>query len=187
MWKFILCSFLFLGWGFYELSGGADFAAPPEKARVAKQLATYDVPEDSTQTAPTLVAAAPSIATPEIDVEVEAQPAAPITQEDVILASSSRPQARSTESEAEAGTGETFTPTVAPAVEVEETHTADLRSVSGNRVNMRGGPSTDFEVLAKLVRGDQVQVLESTGSGWVKLEVVATGQVGWMAERLLTR
>ncbi len=29
MWRFILLSFVFLGWAFYELSGGADYHPSP--------------------------------------------------------------------------------------------------------------------------------------------------------------
>ena len=62
----------------------------------------------------------------------------------------------------------------------------DTRSVTGDRVNMRNGPSTDFAVLTRLNRGDQVVVLETQADSWVKLQVTASGQVGWMVERLLT-
>ncbi len=203
VWKFILCTFAFLAWGFYELSGGSEFAPPPEKARVAKQLATYDVPEGSTQTATDLVAAAPSVSDPASEpsdaVEVTRQAndqsfTTVVPGDSPTLVSSRRPQARSADlaaisAETTTGTGETFTPTatVVQSPTPNAAADADLRKVAGNRVNMRGGPSTDYAVLAKLGQGDEVQVLETPGNGWVRLQVVQTGEIGWMAERLLTR
>ena len=44
MSRFVLASFAFLGWGFYELSGGADFT-PPQRPVVEKSAAT--APADS--------------------------------------------------------------------------------------------------------------------------------------------
>jgi uncharacterized protein YgiM (DUF1202 family) len=62
----------------------------------------------------------------------------------------------------------------------------DLRNVSASRVNMRQGPGTDFNVVAKLTLGTEVEVLRDQGDGWVKLRVVDSGRVGWMADHLLT-
>ncbi|MEZ5716766.1 MAG: SH3 domain-containing protein [Paracoccaceae bacterium] len=62
----------------------------------------------------------------------------------------------------------------------------DLRNVSASRVNMRQGPGTDFNVVAKLTQGTEVEVLRDQGDGWVKLRVVDSGRVGWMADHLLT-
>ena len=38
MWRFILISFAFLGWSFYELSGGADYAPVTNSIQVRAQL-----------------------------------------------------------------------------------------------------------------------------------------------------
>ncbi len=62
----------------------------------------------------------------------------------------------------------------------------DIRRVSGNTVNMRSGPGTDYEKVGRLSKGTQIAVLEEPGNGWVKLEVLATGETGWMADWLLT-
>jgi uncharacterized protein YgiM (DUF1202 family) len=62
----------------------------------------------------------------------------------------------------------------------------DIRTVSGNRVNVRGGPSTNFSVVSKLIRGDAVEILEDNGNGWVKMRSVLTGEEGWMADFLLS-
>lgn len=63
--------------------------------------------------------------------------------------------------------------------------TRDIREVTGDLVNMRSGPGTDFDRIDKLSRGTEVEVLESDGRGWVRLRVVETGEVGWVADWLV--
>ena len=62
----------------------------------------------------------------------------------------------------------------------------DIRTVSGNRVNVRGGPGTDFGIVARLVRGDAVKIIQDDGNGWVRFEAVNGDATGWMADFLLT-
>ena len=73
-----------------------------------------------------------------------------------------------------------------PAVAVEETPAPapDLRQVTGNRVNMRSGPSTRYAVMAQLARGHEVQVVADPGEGWVKLRS-ESGRIGWMSDDFL--
>ena len=63
----------------------------------------------------------------------------------------------------------------------------DLRSVTGNRVNMRTGPGTTYSVVAKLDRGTQVHVLADPGNGWVKLRPADGGPIGWMTASLVSQ
>ncbi len=63
---------------------------------------------------------------------------------------------------------------------------ADLRTVSGTRVNVRGGPGTDFNVVGRLTQGDEIVVLEDNGAGWVRFETPDGLTQGWMADFLLT-
>lgn len=63
---------------------------------------------------------------------------------------------------------------------------ADIRSVTANRVNVRGGPSTNYGVVGKLERGAEVRILEDDGNGWVLMEPLDGGEQGWMADFLLT-
>jgi uncharacterized protein YgiM (DUF1202 family) len=53
-------------------------------------------------------------------------------------------------------------------------------------VNVRGGPGTDFGIVTRLVRGDEVEILEDNGDGWVRLRLLGGGTEGWMADFLLT-
>lgn len=63
---------------------------------------------------------------------------------------------------------------------------SDIRTVSGNRVNVRGGPSINYGIVSKLSRGEAVQILEDNGDGWVRMKPVDGGESGWMADFLLT-
>ncbi|MGV6840746.1 MAG: SH3 domain-containing protein [Planktomarina sp.] len=161
--KFILCTFGFIAWGFWELSGGTDFEAPePKPIEVA--VVTEQTPAENI----VIIQAAAAEPTPV---------AAPIIA----------PTVHNTQTQA------TFTPTRTSALSVEPATTplptppADIRRVSGTRVNMRNGPSTNNPVLDKLSQGQLVRILQTPGNGWVKLRIQDTGQVGWMAERLLTK
>lgn len=61
----------------------------------------------------------------------------------------------------------------------------DLRIVTGTKVNLRDGPSTAFDVLTQLFEGDEVEILDDTGDGWVKLQVLNTDVIGWMSDDFL--
>ncbi|MCR8824918.1 SH3 domain-containing protein [Photobacterium sp. TY 1-4] len=63
---------------------------------------------------------------------------------------------------------------------------SDMRSVSASRVNVRGGPGTQYGVVDNLTRGTQVEILQDPGNGWVKLRPIEGGAEGWMADFLLT-
>ncbi|KEJ95144.1 hypothetical protein SUH3_23865 [Pseudosulfitobacter pseudonitzschiae] len=68
----------------------------------------------------------------------------------------------------------------------EDAIALDVRAVSGNRVNLRGGPGTNFGVVDSLTRGAQVEILQDPGNGWVKLRPLDGGPEGWMADFLLS-
>lgn len=204
--RFIVLTFLFLGWGFYELSGGADFvpetrgdkiaAAQPAEAPAEEELVTRastmsseialttamsgEAKAVATETAATLASAEQPASVPSTDAEVvymyeslvEGAPTVadilPDTEIAVILPDGSE----------------------APAVEATPAamNTAaegELRRVSGDWVNMRAGPGTDYGVVDTLPKGTEVEVFEVQG-GWARLRNLATGDEGWMSARLLT-
>ena len=156
--KFIIASFLMLGWGFYEMSGGADFV--PEVRPIA-QVAVKTQPLDPVPFDAPLVTRAASIALPSFPDPAGAK---------VITASLAT------------------TPIVQDAVAAppESIAAIDLRQVSGARVNMRSGPSTSYSVLDTLARGTTAEVIEVTADGWARIRVTSTDQIGWMAARLLS-
>ncbi|MFW5654859.1 MAG: SH3 domain-containing protein [Roseicyclus sp.] len=53
--------------------------------------------------------------------------------------------------------------------------------VTGDRVNLRAGPSTGNEVLAALTLGTEVELIERVADGWAHLRVPDTGLTGYMS------
>ena len=174
MARFMIVTFLLLGWGFFELSGGNDFT-PREPEPKPLNALLEEVAQEEERTLVARADQAPASA------EIIGQ--APDREEraQVTLAGfgNSTPSLATLLGDAEQK--------LEPVVPVEEVAAAiDLRAVNGNRVNMRNGPGTNYQVLDKLVRGDEAEVLQEPGNGWVKIRVISSGRIGWMASRLLT-
>lgn len=199
--KYIVVSFAFMALAFYELSGGDDFT--PRKAEsIAAAKAEQEAKEQARATRraqvtpdrvplPTAVAEVALRTQPEPAVATQAAP----VQSAVQTADAADPEAtlRTTLISLEQS-GEMFarpisqlgaTPeAVRPAYVPQPT--VDMREVAGSRVNMRVGPGTSFGVVTSLPQGTAVEVIDTDGSGWVKLRTVDEELVGWMAEYLLT-
>jgi hypothetical protein len=62
----------------------------------------------------------------------------------------------------------------------------ELRYITGSRVNVRQGPGTNYGVMARLVRGDEVEVLSNPGNGWLRLRLLPDQQIGWISESLVS-
>ncbi|WP_308915569.1 SH3 domain-containing protein [Jannaschia sp. LMIT008] len=62
---------------------------------------------------------------------------------------------------------------------------ADMLVVTGSRVNLRAGPSTQNRVVGSLTEGTRVERIADDPSGWVELRDPATGQTGFMSGRFL--
>ncbi|ARE84715.1 SH3 domain-containing protein [Roseovarius mucosus] len=202
MWRFILVSFAFLGWSFYELSGGADYR-PSANSIQARALLDNHRPQARPLRVNVIELAQDG--TPRQDAEVTRT----ITSlhdlglsmgDKVVLTLASAegdaipdpislnlPTVRVATPTALPDTPEVAQPVQAVALDGETLAAAsDLRRVSGNSVNLRTGPGTGFGRVASLKRGTEVIVLRDPGEGWIKLRVVETGRIGWMAETLLT-
>lgn len=78
-----------------------------------------------------------------------------------------------------AGLEETASATVAPDAD------PDVMFVSGSRVNVRSGPSTDFNVISSVLYGDAVEVVALDDNGWAEIRLVENGARGYMASRFL--
>ncbi|WP_165929168.1 SH3 domain-containing protein [Shimia isoporae] len=201
--KFVVVSFAFMGWAFYELSGGSDFE--PTYRR--------DVVEAQSQKSPVTPEPARITATPIEPVVTKAAAVVPTVQrkEEAIVETVAAPTSVQTpllavdaSTTANFATPQGSTPSLTDALsdKVIETQPAliklgettlilpevkkDFRSVNGSRVNLRGGPGTSFGVLGVLVRDQEVEVLRDEGKGWVKLRDQETGKVGWMAAKMLS-
>jgi len=188
MKRFILLSFLVLGWGYWEMSGGTAFVpqAPMTIAQAAPQaempgtdqpsLGGVEIATRADTTALDALAAAPgdgdAIVTDALLAEVLAStetPDAPLAPEEAVFRSLATPLE---------GTPAVQT-AAAPALPA-------LREVAGDRVNMRDGPGRNFDVIDQLTRGMLAEVLEENGTGWVRVQVEATGATGWMSADFLT-
>ena len=202
MVRFIFVTFAILAWAFYEFSGGADFV--PGQARTAdagtdplKASSLADVPARQQPAGPEVTRVSLNLTSVEDVLNGPSEP--PQIDE--------RPDA---EAPSQAGRGATIAtsddqgePDILPSlvtnaepesVLAEEDGSAsvptgastDIREVTGNRVNVRGGPGTRFGVVTQMVAGDEVEVLEDNASGWIRIRPVEGGEAGWIADFLLS-
>ncbi|MFY0311957.1 SH3 domain-containing protein [Leisingera sp. D0M16] len=208
MSRFVMLSFAFLGWGFYELSGGADFAPPqrPEPAAAAKP--DTRTPKPARITAASLTAQ--PVLTRRSQAETPGRPKAdPALRQRVAAAHlvSASGVLASTQAAFSADSGGTLqlasldgglaAITAAPAprpaaaaaaaAEPAPEPVIDRRSIRASRVNMRQGPGTSYPVITRLLAGDEVIVIEDSGTGWLHLRAPGKGRVGWIAASLVSK
>lgn len=203
--RYILLSFLFMGWTFYVLSGGADFEPPS-----AKQVATTEpIAEPQIQTEPNVAefTAPEPVAKPEPIVLLEAAAQLDRVGEPKPTNMAAAMVVAAIDTEIPAPTGIVIsadwstglesqtvgTDTVfslASLGQLPEVVTEDpfwgTRTVKGTEVNVRSGPGTTHSVVSRLIGGTEVQVLNDPGEGWVKMRHVESETTGWMAASLLT-
>lgn len=213
--RFITVSLLFMGWVFWEMSGGADFVPPSQRdaGAMASATITQDTPAMAANAAeanaaeadgaePIATRAAGSPALDGLTFATMSRPAAPETDGAASGEARIIPASATADTAAPRNIGEGSlkvialdTPTSEPVPATDPAATPekvalfdapDIREVTGSSVNMRNGPGTRFGVLDRLGRGDRVEVLQDPGQGWVKLRVERTGRIGWMADFLLT-
>lgn len=181
MKTFILLTFGFLGFAFYEMSGGSDFE--PASARMA-DATVYT--QEAVQVAQ-VVAEQPAPAATSTTASITKIDSTPdVTRVSLNLTNVGDAQAVATDKPAPAA-AQIILPSLTATTNSSGTSVeGDVRKVSGNRVNVRGGPSTNYGVGSKLTRGAEVVILEDNGDGWVKMRPVDGGETGWMADFLLT-
>ena len=63
----------------------------------------------------------------------------------------------------------------------------DIRQIRASRVNMRQGPGTIYPVMARLLAGDEVLILEDSGTGWLQLRSRKGNKIGWVAASLVSK
>lgn len=176
---FILASFAVLGLAYWQMSGGAGFVPEPwptETAEAAPARARDAVVATRAASAPVTLAAAPLTLDPEA-VAATAVAQAPAEEAAVVPAQAPPPSAP-TVAEALAGASAAVAPTAPTAPTAE----AALLRVTGERVNVRGGPGTGFGVVGQVAAGELVEAVEEAG-GWTRIR--AAGAQGWMASRFL--
>ncbi|MBQ4827134.1 SH3 domain-containing protein [Leisingera sp. HS039] len=203
MSRFVMVSFAFLGWGFYELSGGADFEPPKRPAAVA-ETDTAAQPAERPRLSAASIAAQP-VLTQRAQIQRPARPAAdPALRQRVAaghLASASgvlaTTQTAFSDEPAPGGLqlasldGGLAAITAAPAAELipqpAEVSYLDRRSIRASRVNMRQGPGTSYPVITRLLGGEEVIVIEDSGTGWLHLRAPDKGHTGWIAASLVSK
>ncbi|MFD0981566.1 SH3 domain-containing protein [Tropicimonas aquimaris] len=77
------------------------------------------------------------------------------------------------------------------AVPTENVRDAEAQSagssrflVTGNRVNVRSGPSTAFDIVGSVVAGDAVELVAFAGDGWAQIRL-PDGPEGYMSRNFL--
>ncbi len=201
--RFIMLSFLVMGWGYYELSGGADFT-PERRPETVATPAPELAPELAPDPAAEVIAAAPEAEPDPLDAvtivtraetgDIDGLPEPDSLADDAIVieADSVAEALAQALGEPVLNTGEPDPLPAAeetaalPAAETEAQpdaaligESSALREVTGDTVNLREGPGTNFTVLDRLTRGTVVSVLDTGPDGWVYVE--ANGQIGWMS------
>lgn len=216
MKRFILLSFIVLGLGFYELSGGSGFDPDAARLSVIEARQEREVARKAALPGPVYVAA-PSSPEPQVDetgaranlnlvsfASVVAEPetdetsapaalprantpeAAPEITVERLAAAQDEPLSLAALSPAQERQSNIFAGSSVVASSTNINNEKSLRSVKGTRVNMRSGPGTQYDVVAQLTQSAEVEVLTDTGNGWVELRPLDGGPTGWVAEFLLT-
>ena len=151
MKSYVWLTFGFMGWAYYEMSGGSEFVpVEREVAEIVEQIEEPDLVARADTT--TLLSVSTSNVVVEPVVAIEPEPEIAVIE------------------------------VVAEVVEPK----LDIREVASNRVNMRMGPGTNFDVITTLNPGTKLEILEVDADGWANVSTVDRGIEGWMAERLLT-
>lgn len=63
----------------------------------------------------------------------------------------------------------------------------EIWTVTGNRVNLREGASTQNGVVGQTVRGDSAEIVEMLDNGWAKVYIIERGIEAYMSASFLTQ
>lgn len=204
MGKFILITFGVMGWAFYEMSGGADFE--PASVRLANASPVTQTDLSDPENGISIKSVTPQVTAAVVTDDTELRVDNAVMRSDVDLtqvtsANDARPvpaieaQNASYQDPAQTDTADSQIvmqslivrddPLTATNASLQPEPAGDIRTVSATRVNVRGGPGTNFGVVSKLGEGDAIEVLEDNGDGWVRMRPLDGGSEGWMADFLL--
>lgn len=205
MWRFIIMTFAFLGWSFYEISGGADYQ-PREGSRQAVALQVEAERKLAALSPNTMASMSPApnasdnanVTRNLIDLTaipaVTDRPAQPVRLNSQDLPSADtladavdkRVANLSLAQPAAFAQAAGMAPVSPENLPQPAQDPRDLRHITGTSVNMRTGPGTRFGVLARVTRDTQVEVLETYENGWLRLRVIDSSKVGWVSSKLVS-
>jgi hypothetical protein len=200
MWRFIVMTFVFLGWSFYTLSGGADYQ-PREGSRQAEALKARAAAEAQVAQKPTDLAPPTAVTTtrpltdraegPAIAAAptVPADPQSPQAYPSPILQTGVTDTRIADLTLAKPANLAQVTAPIPAALTIEpepEQQPRDLRRITGDSVNMRSGPGTDYGITNRVTRDTEVEVLEAFENGWLRIRVLDGNRIGWVSSRLVT-
>ncbi|MCC7321971.1 MAG: SH3 domain-containing protein [Rubellimicrobium sp.] len=182
--RFVFVSLLVMAWAYWELSGGAGFVPETRPAAEGVTVTRADTSVIDTLAPP--APADPFAADPVSEPLAEALPG---------LAPEALP-AGDDGIDAVLGDVVGAAPEIAPEPAFEgnplitpegpaATPVADLRVVTGNRVNLREGPGTGHAQIGQLTSGTILEVVETTADGWARIMVQGSGETGWMSASFL--
>ena len=183
MGKFIIGTFAILAWAFYVMSGGSNFV--PETQLALADETQPDVTRARgidiaiTRPAPALSAANEQPA----PIEAARIPA----QQPLAVKAAYTAPANAGSTVAVIGIDDATTIAAPAPAAVASPDLLAIREVAARAVNMREGPDTSYAVIDTLPQGTQTEIIEADNTGWVRVRILNTGQIGWMAERLLTQ
>ncbi|EAR49805.1 hypothetical protein OG2516_08623 [Oceanicola granulosus HTCC2516] len=180
MTRFILLTFGFLGWAFWEMSGGDEFElqawSDVDGGGAVRMAAADPAPaQDEGYEFVTRAGMSPLSIRPE---------GRPEGEEMLVQASLSTSNSAAAETLGQWSSAPNVLDALTVATSAPQAEARNVVAVAGSRVNMRTGPGTEHSVVVTLPRGTEATVLE-TRDGWVHLDVTSTGQSGWMAAYLV--
>lgn len=201
MLRFMMITFGLLGWAWWELSGGSQFEVGPiaqAKAIEAQKLEAASLAVARTDTSNvdltgltsdaekvSLVTTSDAPAPQAVVAVALADTLAPDTSTPVVTQAAAAEVVQNAP-EAPSATVMLTRRDVEPVAVEVATAAEDIREVSGSRVNMRSGPGTEYAVVTRLRRGDQVIVISANDDGWLEIRDLNSNERGWMADFLLT-
>ena len=178
MWRFVLVSFVFLGWVFYFLSGGAEYK-PAENSiqvqgRKSARTAEAETAPARSETESRTIAQVEAMMAGLQKAEAETERlsatlnAARRDGPGIIEAEASRPKAELLAlelPERKAEDDAAVEAAIAAAIGQVGTDPDQLRWVKENVVDLRSGPGLTFDKVAEITTGTEVAVLEDPGHG----------------------
>ena len=169
--RFIFLSFAFMGWAFYEVSGGPDF-----KPQITATLATIDQAAQPP---------AASDAAPVFQLGVRPAPEPPKEIPALITTRMVRTDQRGDTTLLPDGASRK-TPKLVFSLSAYDDVAPEIKRIRSENVNMRTGPGTKFVVVDTLAMDSRVKLLDGSVDGWVKLRSLDSGRVGWVHRRFVS-